>query len=85
MTIDTETRRLIMLNAWDAKRAEPSRSFADCLRGAWKCFKRGAAYAKKAFKTLRETGSQHFQMGSLVRRDRKMFTREAYARARMGF
>lgn len=32
--------RSIMGMAWDFKRAEPDRAFADCLRGAWKLSKR---------------------------------------------
>jgi hypothetical protein len=34
------TRRQVMLTAWSFRRSEPSRSFADCLCGAWKMIKR---------------------------------------------
>jgi hypothetical protein len=39
-----EQLRRIMLQAWHAYRAEPSRGFADALRGAWAFNKRLDAY-----------------------------------------
>ena len=34
------TLRSIMITAWSFRRSEPTRAFADCLRGAWRMIKR---------------------------------------------
>jgi hypothetical protein len=47
MTITNQTRREIMLTAWGFRRDDPSRPFADCLRGAWR-FVRAIAKEAKA-------------------------------------
>jgi hypothetical protein len=39
MKVTNETRRRVMNVAWSFRREEPTRSFADCLRGAWKWIK----------------------------------------------
>ena len=56
-----ETRRDVMLFAWSAKRAEPVRTFADCLRGAWAMIKGLAkAAAKVRARARRNGGWVHF-------------------------
>ena len=40
MTKTNQTRRAVMLTAWGFCHGEPARTFADCLRGAWKLTKR---------------------------------------------
>ena len=47
MTAANEVRRSVMLMAWAAKRAEPIRAFASCLKGAWAYERRAAAKARK--------------------------------------
>ena len=49
MTAANETRRSVMLMALAAKRAEPARTFASCLCGAWAYEKRANAKARKLF------------------------------------
>jgi len=45
--------RQIMLTAWDFRRAEPSRPFADCLRAAWAWTKGMAEAAAKLMRRAR--------------------------------
>jgi hypothetical protein len=40
MTFNNQTRREVMLLAWDLHRTYPDRGFADCVRGAWKFTKK---------------------------------------------
>ena len=56
MTQADETRRAVMLMAWAAKRAEPSRSFSACLKGAWRYEKRAAKASAKRLASLRRGG-----------------------------
>jgi hypothetical protein len=44
--VNNKTRRDVMLIAWDFRRADAGRSFADCLRGAWRWVRRMAADTK---------------------------------------
>ena len=54
-----------MLTAWGFSRAEPTRSFGDCLRGAWCWTKRMAATAKAFMAKARRNGG-HVSYGSPV-------------------
>ena len=65
MTAANKTRRSVMLTAWGSKRAEPARTFADCLRGAWAFTKRIAKTAAK-FAAKAGKGMVHFSP-SLIR------------------
>ena len=47
MTTATETRREVMVKAWGFKRGQPVRSFADCLRDAWRIVKHAARMATR--------------------------------------
>lgn len=48
MTADRrKSLRSLMLIAWDFRRADPARPFADCLRGAWAWTKRLAADTRR--------------------------------------
>ncbi len=67
MTTTTETRRSVMNIAWSAKRAEPARAFADCLRGAWKWVKASAKHAAKFMAKARRNGGRVNFSGSLIR------------------
>ncbi len=51
-----QTRRTVMLMAWASRRAEPTRTFADCLRGAWRWVKGMAADAARIMKRARKAG-----------------------------
>ena len=48
--------RSIMLIAWDFRRADPARTFADCLRGSWAWSKRMAKHAAKFMKRAAKGG-----------------------------
>ena len=52
-TVHRNRLRQIMLTAWDFRRAEPDRSFADCLRAAWAWTKRMAEAAAKLMRRAR--------------------------------
>jgi hypothetical protein len=56
-----------MLLAWDAKRAEPARDFADCLRGAWAFARRMADYAAKFMRRSRKHGGRVQFSHSVIR------------------
>lgn len=60
MTVTNQIRREIMLTAWELRRGEPSRDFADCLRGAWRFVRSMAAYAAKFVKRTRRAGRVSF-------------------------
>ena len=68
--ITNYSRKCVMVWAWDVKRANPARSFGDCLRAAWVAVK--ADFAKRAtaharmIKALRRGGSVAFSP-SLIR------------------
>jgi hypothetical protein len=66
MSATNNTRRSVMLMAWVSKRAEPTRSFADCLRGAWRFEKRAANSAAK-FRRLVRPGVRIDFSRSLIR------------------
>ncbi len=88
------TRRNVMLMAWDFRRAEPSRPFADCLRGAWALSKKLAISVAKLL--ARAAGVQTLQLSpSLIRSPIQRATRlnrygqrddfrAAYTTARLG-
>ena len=56
MTPANQTRRTVMLTAWSFRRAEPTRAFADCLRGAWKWIKRLDKATDKFLANARKAG-----------------------------
>jgi hypothetical protein len=57
MTAATRSNlRSIMLMAWDFRRGEPGRAFADCLRGAWKLSKKLARAAARIVKQAARNG-----------------------------
>ena len=58
MTVTNANRRSIMLMAWDAKRSEPGRAFADCLRGAWAFARRMAKAAASFMRKARKAGGR---------------------------
>ena len=62
----TETRRHVMLMAWGMFRADPARTFADCLRGAWKLNKAPVSHFAKRIQAARANGGR-VDSGSLVR------------------
>ena len=95
MAFTNQDRRRIMLMAWDAKRAEPGRDFADCLRGAWRFAKRMADYATKFMRRVRKHGGRVQFSRSLTRspieravstqpRARHADFKAAYTTARVG-
>ncbi len=53
-----ENLRSIMSMAWDFKRCELTRSFAECLRGAWKLSKRLAAEGERLRSAARRGGGK---------------------------
>ncbi len=59
--ITNYNRKCVMIAAWDAKRANPARTFGDCLRTAWVAVKADIAKRAKAharmIKALRRGGS----------------------------
>jgi hypothetical protein len=66
MTITNENRRSVMSTAWSFRREEPTRDFADCLRGAWRWFK-GMLKATSALRR-RMRGASHVMFSpSLIR------------------
>ena len=74
MTEANATRRSVMLMAWDAKRAEPGRAFADCLRGAWALTKRLGGFARKL--AAKAKGAKALQLSpSLIRSPIERVTR----------
>lgn len=74
MTEANRTRRSVMLMAWDAKRAEPTRAFGDCLRGAWALNKRMAKAAAKML--ARAAGAKVLRLSpSLIRSPLQRVTR----------
>lgn len=54
--ITNYNRKCAMVWAWDARRADPSRAFADCLRGAWKWIKKLDKSAAKLRARIRRFG-----------------------------
>ena len=66
MPITNEVRREIMLQAWAFQRAEPSRAFGDCLRGAWKLVRGLASAAKKLLRLARRSGGRVCLSSSLI-------------------
>ena len=67
MTAVNETRRSVMLMAWAAKRAEPVRTFASCLKGAWAYEKRAAAKARKLLARAKPiNGGRMLQLSSTL-------------------
>ena len=67
MAITPQTLREIMLTAWEFRRDEPARTFADCLRGAWK-FVRGMKTATaKLMRRARRSGGRVAFSASLIR------------------
>ena len=64
--LTTSTRRSVMLTAWGFRRSEPTRPFADCLRGAWAFIKKMDGYARKLATKAR--GAKVLQLSpSLIR------------------
>ncbi len=66
MKITNTERRSVMNVAWSSRRAEPTRSFADCLRGAWKFVKRMLASAERLMAKAHQNGGR-ISFGSVIR------------------
>lgn len=82
MTTTNETRRSVMLIAWSSKRAEPDRSLAACLRGAWAWMKRQAATAAKFMARAARNGGLLRLSASLIHSpSTKRFAGVRYGRA----
>ena len=64
MTTTNDTRRRVMLTAWVFRREEPSRSFAEHLRAAWKWIK---GMAKTAARFMARTKRSRGGWGVTVR------------------
>jgi hypothetical protein len=62
MSQANETRRQVMLIAWDLHRADAVQPFAECLRGAWKFMRALVAYMP--FRRVRE--ACHLTPGLIV-------------------
>jgi hypothetical protein len=83
MTAANKIRRNVMLMAWGSKRAEPTRSFADCLRGAWAYEKRAAKSAAKFIaKARRGGGWVHFSPSLIRSQSTNHFAGQTYGRTR---
>ena len=68
MTDDRRDKlRGIMFLAWDFRRSEPNRDFADCLRGSWKFVKQIAETAAVTRKALRYDGRMSFSPSLISR------------------
>ena len=59
--------RSIMLMAWSFRRADPARSFASCLRGAWKWSKGMAKEAARFMARARKGGGMVRLSSDLIR------------------
>lgn len=84
MRITNQDRRFIMSFAWSSKRAEPSRSFADCLKGAWGYFKRSAAHTAKLLARAARSGGL-LRLRPINPTYSRKLTAEARIQARIGF
>jgi hypothetical protein len=82
MTSANKTRQSVMLMAWASKRAEPTRSFANCLRGAWAYEKRAAKSAAKFIAKARRGGWVHFSPSLIRSQSTNHFAGQTYARTR---
>ena len=83
MTAANKTRRFVMVMAWASKRAEPTRSFADCLRGSWAYEKRATKGAAKFMAKARRNGGWAHLSPSLIRSpSTNHFAGQTYCRTR---
>jgi hypothetical protein len=67
MIINNQTRRSIMLMAWDAKRTESARTFSDCLKGAWRFARKMAKATANLMARARRQGGRLRLSLSLIR------------------
>ena len=75
--------RSVMLMAWDFRRSEPARTFAECLRGAWKLSKKLAKSAARVRKAATQNGGHVRLSYDLTRSATKNKLRgQAYAGAK---
>ena len=79
MTTANEIRREVMLMAWGLKRAELTRSFADCLRAAWKMSKQAAKDAARIV-SMMHRGMKTLRLSPLSRRQDRRHIGNAEAR-----
>ena len=79
MTTANQIRREVMLMAWSLKRAEPTRSFASCLRGAWKMSKQAAKDAARIIGMMRR-GMTTLRVSPMTRRQDRRHIGNAEAR-----
>ena len=83
MTAANKTRRSIMLMAWGSKRSDPSRTFGDCLRGAWAYEKRAATSAARFMARARRNGGWvHFSPSLIRSPSTNHFAGQTYGRTR---
>ncbi len=82
MSCNTETRRNVMLMAWDFYRADKHEGFASALRRAWAFTNRLTGAAKHLIKRAK---MGHLALKSTMCARKPMTKAEAYGRARMGF
>ena len=80
MTPPNKTRRSVMNMAWASKRAEPSRPFADCLRGAWAFTKRMAKTAGAFMATACRGGWTHLSASLIRSPSTNRFAGQTYGR-----
>ncbi len=80
MTPTNQTRRDVMSLAWEFRRSEPTRRFADCLRGAWAWTKKMAACAARFMAAADRVGGKARLAPSLIQSP----IRRATARRRYG-
>jgi len=73
----------LMLMAWSFRRAEPVRSFADCLRAAWRMAKQSAQEAARILAAAKAGGGQVRLSKSLIASPiRQASAGQRYGRAR---
>ena len=82
MSCNTETRRNVMLMAWDFYRADKHEGFSSALRRSWALAKKLAGAAKQIVKRAR---NGHLALKSTMGARKPMTKAEAYGRAGMGF
>ena len=83
MTPARQVCRSVMLVAWSLKRAEPGRTFADCLRAAWAWTKRMASSTAAFLANTRRNGGHVHIGGDLVQSaTRRVLSGARYAESR---
>ena len=67
MTTTNETRREVMTAAWGLVRADPARSFADALTGAWRWVRNSAARVAEAAAWMARNAGHEVAFRSMIR------------------